>query len=85
MPMNTLKQAVIEMTPAQAKALGAVLSGRITPDTIVKVEETNLGGSTLAVVTKRGTTLVNNAGKVTVLGDRGASSGTVFESEGEKS
>lgn len=72
MPINTLKQAVIELSIPQAIAIGELAQVRKDQRVVaLRIEETNLGNA-VAVTTQRGTSIIDHAGTVTLLEKRGA-------------
>ena len=63
MPVNTLKQASILLSKAQAVAIGEIAASLPSSIPALTVEETNVPNA-VAVITGRGSTLVGHNGQV---------------------
>lgn len=70
MPVNSLKQAVIQLSAKQAVAIGEIAGALPQSIVALSIEETNVS-NTVAVTTKRGTSFVGHNGEETKFG-RGA-------------
>lgn len=74
MPINTLKQAAIDMSAEQAIAIGDIVKKHKDdklPVVSLRIEETNIANA-VALISQRGTSIIDHKGNVTIMDKRGA-------------